>query len=112
MTPALVPPGPEVAESFRSALIELRAEGRFGPADDTALAAALREAGPVGEPAGFATFVEHLRDRAATDTPDRVASTMLWWVDGAEYLGRISIRHRLTPELRSAEPGERSAERG
>ena len=26
--------------------------------------------------------------------------TTLWWVDGSAYLGRIAIRHRLTPALR------------
>jgi predicted acetyltransferase len=28
-----------------------------------------------------------------------VPSTTLWWVDGDEYLGRLAIRHRLTPRL-------------
>jgi predicted acetyltransferase len=30
----------------------------------------------------------------------RVPQTTLWWVSGDEYLGRISIRHRLTAHLR------------
>ncbi len=25
--------------------------------------------------------------------------TSLWWADGDEYLGRLTIRHRLTPSL-------------
>ena len=29
-----------------------------------------------------------------------VPSTNLWWVEGEEYLGRVQIRHRLTPHLR------------
>jgi predicted acetyltransferase len=29
-----------------------------------------------------------------------VPCTTLWWIDGAEYLGRLAIRHRLTPHLR------------
>jgi len=28
-----------------------------------------------------------------------VPQTVLWWVAGEEYLGRLSIRHRLTPHL-------------
>ncbi len=28
-----------------------------------------------------------------------VPQTVLWWVAGDEYLGRLSIRHRLTPHL-------------
>jgi predicted acetyltransferase len=29
-----------------------------------------------------------------------VPSTTLWWDEGEAYLGRIAIRHRLTPHLR------------
>jgi predicted acetyltransferase len=29
-----------------------------------------------------------------------VPSTHLWWVEGDEFLGRVDIRHRLTPSLR------------
>jgi predicted acetyltransferase len=29
-----------------------------------------------------------------------VPCTTLWWIDGSTYLGRIAIRHRLTPALR------------
>jgi predicted acetyltransferase len=28
-----------------------------------------------------------------------VPGTTLWWADGDEYLGRLTIRHRLTPSL-------------
>jgi predicted acetyltransferase len=28
-----------------------------------------------------------------------VPATALWWTEGAEYLGRLAIRHRLTPRL-------------
>jgi predicted acetyltransferase len=28
-----------------------------------------------------------------------VPQTVLWWVAGDEYLGRLSVRHRLTPHL-------------
>jgi predicted acetyltransferase len=41
-------------------------------------------------------------DQAREDAPRpawMVPSTTLWWVDGTDYLGRISIRHRLTPTL-------------
>jgi predicted acetyltransferase len=30
-----------------------------------------------------------------------VPSTHLWWADGDAYLGRVHIRHRLTPALRT-----------
>jgi predicted acetyltransferase len=54
-------------------------------------------------PDGFARYVEALRARALPDTPRPagfVPDTVLWWVEGAEFVGRISIRHRLTPFLR------------
>lgn len=39
--------------------------------------------------------------REASPRPEGfVPATNLWWVDGREYLGRVQIRHRLTPFLR------------
>jgi predicted acetyltransferase len=39
--------------------------------------------------------------RENSPRPDgHVPSTHLWWVDGEEFLGRLHIRHRLTPSLR------------
>ena len=32
----------------------------------------------------------------------RVPATNLWWVDGPVYLGRVQVRHVLTPALREA----------
>jgi hypothetical protein len=31
-----------------------------------------------------------------------VPMTTLWWVDGERFLGRLAIRHRLTPALEKA----------
>ncbi|MDA8332461.1 MAG: GNAT family N-acetyltransferase [Candidatus Dormibacteraeota bacterium] len=31
--------------------------------------------------------------------PGYVPSTHLWWVEGHQFLGRVHIRHRLTPDL-------------
>ncbi len=55
------------------------------------------------DPEGFGRFVEHqLRcaDEDALRPAEYVPDTLLWWVDGDRWLGRISIRHRLTPVLR------------
>ena len=44
-----------------------------------------------------------MRADALEETPRKpgwVPQTTLWWVDGAEYLGRVGIRTRLTPALR------------
>lgn len=39
--------------------------------------------------------------REGTDRPaGRVPSTHLWWAEGQTFLGRVHIRHRLTPWLR------------
>ena len=39
--------------------------------------------------------------REGTARPDGyIPSTHLWWVEGTTYLGRVHIRHRLTPALR------------
>jgi predicted acetyltransferase len=50
-------------------------------------------------------YVEELladtRERAPRPVGD-VPSTHLWWVDGDEFLGRIQVRHRLTPFLRES----------
>ncbi|MEV4410340.1 GNAT family N-acetyltransferase [Catellatospora sp. NPDC049609] len=91
--PALVPPSHHVRDSYLRAVAEYRSEGRrryLKPRYDAALA---------GE------FDRHLEDlaRDATECPGRetqVPQTTLWWVDGAEFLGTVRIRHRLTDELR------------
>lgn len=54
-------------------------------------------------PDAFAAFAQRLRDLARQETPrpeGKVPETLLWWVDGDEYLGRLSIRHELTDALR------------
>ncbi len=51
----------------------------------------------------FATFAQRLYDLSLPETPRPtgfVAMTTLWWVEGDEYLGRLSIRHELTDWLR------------
>ncbi len=91
--PSLVAPAACVRESFLAAVAEYQREGRYTDLDVRVLAA----------PAAFAGY---LRELAAGALPDRlrprsvVAQTTLWWVDGAVFLGRVSIRHRLTDRLR------------
>ena len=82
---------------------EFQAEGGGGP-DDHSLSGQwiLGWADRWADPAMFASFVEQLRADAKEDSPrpaGHVPSTTLWWTDGAEYLGRLSIRHRLTERL-------------
>jgi len=57
----------------------------------------------LADPAAFATFTKRLHDLALPETPrpeGKVPETTLWWVDGYEYLGRLSIRHELSDWLR------------
>jgi len=52
--------------------------------------------------AGFAAYVQELLARALPGTPrpgDHVPDTVLWVVDGGQMIGRLSIRHSLTPFL-------------
>lgn len=84
-------------------MAEFAAEGRGGAADHSTVGTELREAKPRWEtPEGFAAYVAAVRADALEETPRAegwVPSTTLWWVDGDEYLGRIAVRHRLTPWL-------------
>lgn len=54
------------------------------------------------DPDAFARMVETIKTEADPATPlppDIVHQTVLWFVEGIEWLGRLSIRHRLTPAL-------------
>jgi predicted acetyltransferase len=97
----LVAPTVEVHASFLAAMAEFRAEGRTG--DNSMIGHDLQEYSATwGTPEGFAAYVTALRADALQETPRpaaHVPSTTLWWVEGHDYLGRVSIRHRLTPTL-------------
>jgi predicted acetyltransferase len=99
----LLGPVERVRESFVAAMAEFRAEGRGAPDDRTMIGAEIRGHGSTWHtPEGFALYVSALRAEAEEDAsrpPGIVPSTTLWWVDGTEYLGRLAIRHRLTPAL-------------
>jgi predicted acetyltransferase len=84
-------------------MAEFQAEGRGGPADQSMIGNDLRAYGAVWTtPEAFENYVKVLRDDVREDAPrpeGYVPCTTLWWVEGPEYLGRIAIRHRLTPRL-------------
>jgi predicted acetyltransferase len=102
--PELVAPTVLVRVSFVAAMAEFRSEGRGAVDDDTMIGSEIREhARSWSTPQGFDRYVGWLRAQALEHAPrprGYVPATTLWWVDGAEYLGRIAIRHRLTPQLR------------
>ncbi len=56
----------------------------------------------LAEPDVFAAYVAAQlaeADEAAPRSPRWVPATHLWYIDGTTFLGRLSIRHRLTPWL-------------
>lgn len=57
----------------------------------------------LADPEAFAVYVAAQIADAEEDSPRQpgwVPSTHLWYVKGSTFLGRLSIRHRLTPWLR------------
>jgi predicted acetyltransferase len=62
------------------------------------------EISEIESPEAFAAFVARLHASKLPETPRpdwKVPDTTLWWVDGDHFIGRLGIRHRLTPALRS-----------
>jgi len=101
--PELVLPTTTVQVSFLEAMAEFLEEGRGAGSDDSMVAREMREFGSVWQsPEGFAHYVERLRadaDESTLRASYLVPSTTYWWIEGEGYLGRLSIRHRLTPRL-------------
>ncbi len=101
--PRLVLPTTAVRGSFLEAMTEFRLEGRGGPSDDTQLGREEREYGETWKShEGFSAYVAKLRDDALQETPRPegwVPATTLWYVEASTFLGRLAIRHRLTPHL-------------
>lgn len=101
--PELTAPTERVHDSFLAAMAEFRTEGRGDPADASMIGFEIREFGRrFALPAGFVAYVGWLRSQELEDTPRPegfVPSTTLWWIEDDRYLGRVAIRHRLTPHL-------------
>ena len=101
--PDLLPPDPRVRRSFAAAMAEFRAEGRGTDDDRSVIGRYLRERTAAwSTDEAFADFTDEIRAQRleATPRPDGfVPDTELWLIDGDEFLGRIGIRHRLTPFL-------------
>jgi predicted acetyltransferase len=101
--PELVAPLARVHGSFLEAMAEFVAEGRGGPDEESVLGWEIREFGATWSTSdGFAAFIDMLHGQRSEDSqrpPGHVPATTRWWVEGDEYLGRIVVRHRLTPHL-------------
>lgn len=100
--PELILPDVTVRESFLQAMREVvtegnRAEAAYLGSEQTRYDAEWNTA------EGFEGYVVSVRADGAETTPRRIGivpHTTWWWVDGEDYLGRISVRHRLTEFLR------------
>jgi predicted acetyltransferase len=106
--PKLVTPDALYQRSFLAAVEEFRAAGDeqftglsvLPPVDD--FPGEVVTSQQLADPSAFAAFVARLGALADPRLPlpdGIVPSTQLWWVEGLEYLGRLSIRHSLTPWL-------------
>lgn len=98
--PELTTPHVRFRDSFLEAVRENVAEGEFF--GDT-LARELRTYDDNWrEPEGFARYVAAVREEELAEgrRPEGfVPASWYWYVDGDVYLGRIQVRHRLTPYL-------------
>lgn len=101
--PDLLRPATRAHDSFLTAMSEFTAEGRGAPEDASMIGSDLRDWSTRWTgPDGFAEYVDWLNAQTLEESPRPpgfVPSTTLWWLDGDEYLGRLAIRHRLTPHL-------------
>jgi predicted acetyltransferase len=97
--PALVAPEIRLKSSFLAAMAEFADEGRRG--DGSGIGSDLAQwTGRWESDEGFAAYVARkLAEREDVEDPDWVLCTNLWWVDGEEYVGRMSIRHELNDGL-------------
>ncbi|SOD64549.1 Predicted acetyltransferase [Streptomyces zhaozhouensis] len=99
----LITPRNALRSTFLEAVREFRGEGRGGASDDTMLGHQISVwRDRWADEAGFDEYVRSLIADARPETPrpqGMVPSTTLWFVDGETWLGRLSIRHRLTPRL-------------
>ncbi|MCI0582320.1 MAG: GNAT family N-acetyltransferase [Chloroflexi bacterium] len=101
--PELSPPRAGLRRSFAAAMAEFEAEGRGGDDDHTVIGGYLRtRQAEWATDELFRAFAASVRAEALEETPRPegfVPATELWWVEDDEWLGRIAIRHRLTPRL-------------
>jgi predicted acetyltransferase len=96
---SLITPDVRLKDSFLTAMAEFAAEGRTG--DGSGIGRDLeRWTGRWETDEGFAAYVaERVAERESVADADWVLCTNLWWVEGEEYIGRMSIRHELNDWL-------------
>ncbi len=84
-------------------MAEFAAEGRGAPDDNSVAGRYIREQSAAwATDEAFTEFCATIRAQRLEETPRTagfVPDTELWLIEGDEYLGRVGIRHRLTPFL-------------
>jgi predicted acetyltransferase len=99
--PQFVDPTTRIRTSFLAAVAEFQADDEFPvPWFVTVMPPETLAGG-----SGFAAYVTALLAEREEETPRPagfVPMTTLWWVEDDEFIGRLAIRHRLTPALRRA----------
>jgi predicted acetyltransferase len=85
----LTEPSERYQASYLDALQEFQAEGRHLEPPLETIAA------------DFARFVQHLRERADRTKlkPGWVPGSDFWFIDGSDYIGRLSLRYELNEHL-------------
>jgi predicted acetyltransferase len=96
--PALIDPDAQLRQSFLAAAAEFRADAGYPVpwyvTDTDPLA--------LTDATAFGAYVDRVlreRDETTPRPAHFVPMTTLWWAEGNETLGRLAIRHRLTPLL-------------
>jgi predicted acetyltransferase len=88
-----------VRSSFLAAMAEFAAEGIGDVGDQPMVGVEVHDRSQMwSAPPGFAKYVAAVRADASERTPRPdgwVPSTTWWLLDRDEYLGRITLRHRL-----------------
>lgn len=98
--PELVPPRRDCLPSMLEAWAEFDAAGEDGQNNTGAWDTTPAE---LRAPGGWVRLASRLATRADPDAPRPlhiVPDTALWWVEGDQWLGRVSIRHVLNHRLR------------
>ncbi|QYC42183.1 Acetyltransferase (GNAT) family protein [Nonomuraea coxensis DSM 45129] len=86
---------------FRTSFLAAIAEFRADPDYPVPWFVQDVDAAALVEPAAFEAYVGRvLGERTPAGVREGfVPMTTLWWVDGDRFLGRLAVRHRLTPAL-------------
>jgi predicted acetyltransferase len=87
MNPFLTEPTLRYRDSFLAAIREFQSEGRHSDLNT----AEMRQ--------HFPRYLQSWQDRKHHPAPGMVAETTFWLMDGATFIGRLSLRHELNANL-------------